>query len=176
MTIIRPNAKPPLWWLFPWSYARTLHMSANALKAYADRQDQCLEILRGVIEIKDAEIRTLKARVADQNDAIIRGTAITPDATPMSNFKHPDGMRALLSEVYEVNERIMTGDIVSPKAAIALTNMKKMLSHYYEALHEDGATKVSLQAYIAAGGWVGITYSYEMDGFEVAGSQVPRRV
>ena len=24
--------------------------------------------------------------------------------------------------------------------------------------------------------WVGITYSYEVDGFEVAGSQVPRRV
>lgn len=35
MTTIRPNTKPPLWWLFPWSYARVLHMSANALKAYA---------------------------------------------------------------------------------------------------------------------------------------------
>jgi hypothetical protein len=54
--------------------------------------------------------------------------------------------------------------------------MKKLLHHYHEALHEDGATKVSLQAYAAAGGWVGITYSYELDGFEVAGSQVPRRV
>jgi len=82
MTIIRPNSKPPFWWLVPWAYARTLHMSANALKAYADRQDQALEIFRGVIEIKDAEIRMLKARVADQNDAIIRGTAITPDAQP----------------------------------------------------------------------------------------------
>jgi len=82
MTIIRPNSKPPFWWLVPWAYARTLHMSANALKAYADRQDQALEIFRGVIEIKDAEIRMLKARVADQNDAIIRGTAITPDAHP----------------------------------------------------------------------------------------------
>ena len=85
-------------------------------------------------------------------------------------------MRALLSEVYEVNERIMTGDICSAKSAIASTNMKKMLTHYHEALHEDGATKVSLQAYIAAGGWVGVTYSYELDGFEVSGSQVPRRV
>ena len=82
ITTIRPNKMPAFWWLFPWSYARVLHMSANAVKAYADRQDQCLEILRGVIEIKDAEIRTLKARVADQNDAIIRGTAITPDARP----------------------------------------------------------------------------------------------
>ena len=82
MITIRPNKMPTLWWLFPWAYARVLHMSANAVKAYADRQDQCLEILRGVIEIKDAEIKMLRQRVADQNDAIIRGTAITPDAYP----------------------------------------------------------------------------------------------
>ena len=82
MITIRPNTKPPLWWLFPWSYARTLHMSANALKAYADRLDDLLDIQRGIIETKDAEIRTLKLRIADQNDAIIRGTAITPDARP----------------------------------------------------------------------------------------------
>jgi len=87
----------------------------------------------------------------------------------MSNFQHLEGMRNLLAEIYEVNERIMTGDIVSAK-------VKKILTHYHEALHEDGAVKVSLQAYVAAGGWVGITYSYELDGFEVAGSQVPRRV
>jgi hypothetical protein len=94
----------------------------------------------------------------------------------MSNFKHLEGMRNLILEIYEVNERIMTGDICSAKSAIASTNVKKILSHYHEALHEDGAVKVSLQAYVAAGGWVGIQYSYELDGFEVAGSQVPRRV
>jgi hypothetical protein len=94
----------------------------------------------------------------------------------MSSFRHLDGMVALLSEVYEINERIMTGDICSAKSAIASSRMKKLLHHYHEALHEDGAVNVSLQAYAAAGGWVGITYSYELDGFEVAGSQVPRRV
>ena len=94
----------------------------------------------------------------------------------MSSFRHLDGMIALLSEVYEINERIMTGDICSAKTAIASTRMKKLLHHYHEALHEDGAVKVSLQAYAAAGGWVGITFSYELHGFEVAGSQVPRRV
>jgi hypothetical protein len=94
----------------------------------------------------------------------------------MSNFQHLEGMRNLLIEIYEVNERIMTGDIISAKAAIASTNVKKILAHYHEALHEDGAVKVSLQAYVAAGGWVGIQFSYELDGFEVAGSQVPRRV
>jgi hypothetical protein len=94
----------------------------------------------------------------------------------MSSFQHLEGMRNLIHEIYEVNERIMTGDICSAQAAIASTNVKKILSHYHEALHEDGAVKVSLQAYVAAGGWVGIQYSYELDGFEVAGSQVPRRV
>jgi hypothetical protein len=94
----------------------------------------------------------------------------------MSAFKHLDGMVALLSEVYEINCRVECGDIMSAKAAIASTRMKKLLNHYHEALSEDGACKISLQAYAAAGGWVGITYSYEVDGFEVAGSQVPRRV
>jgi len=95
----------------------------------------------------------------------------------MTSFKHLDGMTALLSELYEINERIMTGDICSAKTAIASGRMKKLLHHYHEALHEDGATKVSLQAYVAAGGWVGLTYSYELaDGFTITGSQVPRRV
>ena len=94
----------------------------------------------------------------------------------MSAFKHLDGMAALLSEIFEINCRVECGDLVSAKTAIASTKMKKLLNHYHEALHEDGASKVSLKAYVAAGGWVGITYSYEVDGFEVAGSQVPRRV
>jgi hypothetical protein len=81
MITIRPNTKPPLWWLFPWAYARTLHMSANALKSYADRLDDILAIQRSLIEEQAADIRLLKARVADQNDAIIRG-AIIPDAHP----------------------------------------------------------------------------------------------
>ena len=82
MITIRPNTKPPLWWLFPWSYARTLHISANALKAYADRLDDILDIQRSLIEEQAADIRLLKQRVRDQDDAIIKGTAITPDARP----------------------------------------------------------------------------------------------
>ena len=35
----------------------------------------------------------------------------------MSNFQHLEGMRNLLIEIYEVNERIMTGDICSAKSA-----------------------------------------------------------
>ena len=82
ITTIRPNKMPTLWWLVPWAYARTLHMSANAVKAYADRLDDILDIQRGIIEQQSADIRLLKARVRDQDDAIIKGTAITPDAYP----------------------------------------------------------------------------------------------
>jgi len=82
MTIIRPNKMPAFWWLVPWAYARTLHMSANALKAYADKADRCVEMQIRIIEDKDHEIAMLKARIADQNDAIISGRAIVPDARP----------------------------------------------------------------------------------------------
>jgi len=82
ITTIRPNKMPTLWWLCPWAYARTLHMSANAVKAYADRLDDILDIQRSLIDEQAAEIRLLKARVRDQDDAIIKGTAINPDAHP----------------------------------------------------------------------------------------------
>ena len=82
MTIIRPNKMPAFWWLVPWAYARTLHMSANAVKAYADRLDDIVNIQLEIIEKQAEEIRTLKARIADLNDAIISGKAITPDAEP----------------------------------------------------------------------------------------------
>jgi hypothetical protein len=44
MLIIKPNSMPPLWWLFPWSYARQLYRNGQALKALADKQD---DLLRG---------------------------------------------------------------------------------------------------------------------------------
>jgi len=95
----------------------------------------------------------------------------------MSAFQHLDGMVALLSELYEINCRVECGDIVSAKAAIKSTRMEKLLRHYHEALSEDGATAISLDVFIAAGGWVGVTYSYQLsDGFVISGSQTPRRV
>ncbi len=82
ITTIRPNKMPTLWWLVPWAYARTLHMSANALKAYADRLEDLHDLQRTIIEDQAAHIRLLRQRVRDQDDAIIKGTAITPDAYP----------------------------------------------------------------------------------------------
>jgi hypothetical protein len=85
---------------------------------------------------------------------------------------------ALFSELYEINCRVECGDIASAKAAIASTRMKKLLAHYEEALWEDGVEPLKLEAFVAAGGWVGLIYSYRYpaDGFTVTNSVTPRRV
>jgi hypothetical protein len=75
MTIIRPNKMPTCWWLVPWAYARTLHMSANALKAYADQADRTIEMQIRIIEDKSADIERLKARVKEL-DEVIHGPRI----------------------------------------------------------------------------------------------------
>lgn len=82
MTIIRPNTKPALWWLFPWSYARTLHRAANALRALSDKQDEVIRHQAEVIESYRAEVRYLCQRVSDAESAMIRGASI-PDARPI---------------------------------------------------------------------------------------------
>ncbi len=82
MTIIRPNKMPAFWWLVPWAYARILHMSANALKAYADQADRTIELQIRIIEDKNHDIELLKRRIADLEDAVIAGKAIIPDAHP----------------------------------------------------------------------------------------------
>jgi hypothetical protein len=83
MTIIRPHTMPRLWWLFPWSYARTLHTAANALKALCDRQDRALTMQGHIIVDQSEEIANLRRRVEDLNDAIIRGSSSIPDAGPI---------------------------------------------------------------------------------------------
>ena len=82
MTIIRPHDKPRLWWIFPWSYASTLHMAANALRAMCDRQDQALTMQAHIIADQSEEISFLRQRVDDLNDSIIRGCIIR-DAGPI---------------------------------------------------------------------------------------------
>jgi hypothetical protein len=75
MTIIKPESLPRLWWLFPWSYARTLHMAANALRAMTDRQDQALTTQARIIVDQSEEIANLRRRVEDLNE-IIHGPRI----------------------------------------------------------------------------------------------------
>ena len=70
MTIIKPNSKPRLWWLFPWSYARTLHTSANALRALSDRLDDALTLQSHVISDQSEEIANLRAEIGRLNDTV----------------------------------------------------------------------------------------------------------
>ena len=63
MTIIRPHDKPALWWLFPWSYARTLHTAANALRSLTDRQERALDMQAHIIVDQSEEITNLRQEV-----------------------------------------------------------------------------------------------------------------
>lgn len=89
-------------------------------------------------------------------------------------FRHLAGFNALLSEVYYVNERIMTGDINSAK--LALPRVRKLIAEYKTTMEEDGLSAVSIEPYAAAGGWVGLTYSYAFGDETFQGSHVPRRL
>ena len=71
MTIIKPNSKPRLWWLFPWSYARTLHTSANALRELSDRLDDALTLQSHVIADQSEEIANLRAEIGRLNDNVL---------------------------------------------------------------------------------------------------------
>ena len=70
MTIIRPDDKPALWWLFPWSYARTLHTAANALRALTDRQEEAIRLQAHIIVDQSEEIANLRRRVEDLNEIV----------------------------------------------------------------------------------------------------------
>jgi hypothetical protein len=70
MTITRPNTKPAFWWLFPWSYARTLHTAANALRALTDSQEQAIVLQKHIIADQSEEIANLRRRVEDLSEII----------------------------------------------------------------------------------------------------------
>lgn len=84
-------------------------------------------------------------------------------------------MRQLLVELFYINDRISCGDIVSPKAA--MPRVEKILSHYKDMFEDQGCSGVKLQAYQAAGGWIGLTYEWTVKGETkpVMGSLTPRR-
>lgn len=70
MTIIRPHAMPPFWWLVPWAYARTLHRAANALRALSDKQDDTIALQASIINEQQDDIKYLQRRVLDLEDAL----------------------------------------------------------------------------------------------------------
>ena len=92
-------------------------------------------------------------------------------------FQHLAPMHDLLAELEHVNDRIMTGDITSPRAALKTKWVRDLIDQTTVRLRQEGADSVLLEPYVAAGGWLGITWAYgfKADGFSFSGSQVPRR-
>ena len=92
----------------------------------------------------------------------------------MNALAHHFVFRHLMADVSEVNDRIEAGDICSNKTA--LPKCRKLCDLYADAYDRAGCREVRLEPYVAAGGWVGIMYSYDAptDG-PIAGSMVPRR-
>jgi hypothetical protein len=84
-------------------------------------------------------------------------------------------VRHIMTELFHVNELIMAGDICSNKTA--LPRCVKLCAREAAELTKLGCSEVYLEPYQAAGGWVGLTFSFKPPGEPtVAGSQVPRRI
>jgi hypothetical protein len=95
----------------------------------------------------------------------------------VGQFQHLAPMRDLLEELTHVNDRIMTGDITSAKAAMQTKWVKDIMDNAERRLRDEGADQVSLELYAAASGWIGLTWAYgsTAGGFTLLGSVVPRR-
>lgn len=92
-------------------------------------------------------------------------------------FSHLDAMGALFNGVKYINDRIDCGDIVSAKAALKTKALADLVAVAEHDLALDGASSISIKPFVAAGDWVGVSYSYSLGaGFEVQGAPVPRRV
>jgi len=59
MLIIKPDSLPRLWWLNPGGTAKTLNQAITALKPYADRIDDLIDIQSRVIDDQSAVSRLL---------------------------------------------------------------------------------------------------------------------
>ena len=71
MFTVKGTTLPRLWWLKPWSTARTLAVTVEALKAYADRADLALKAAQDSREHWIAKHDRAYA-VAMHNERVIR--------------------------------------------------------------------------------------------------------
>ena len=101
---------------------------------------------------------------------ILRQTASTSEATDMAPHLHI--VRQLLIETGEINERIHAGDICSAKTG--LVPARKLCDHYSKILREEKCENVSIQPFVAYGGWIGLSYSYDFKSETFLGSIVVR--
>ena len=82
-------------------------------------------------------------------------------------------LNSISLHVYYINERIMTGDYYS--AGQALPIAQKSLPAFVKELKQAGALDVWLNAFVAGGGFLGVSYQFQFAGEEFRGSMIPRR-
>lgn len=93
----------------------------------------------------------------------------------VGRFRDVDAVRDMLVDLHGLNAAITTGDIVSAKAAMPAA--EKLVSRCRKALQGEGLDVQYLQAFVAAGGFVGVAYSYSFPcGTTAQGNTVPRPI
>jgi len=93
----------------------------------------------------------------------------------IGRFRDVDAVRDMLVDLYDLNAAITSGDIVSAKAALPAA--EKLVSRCRQALKAADLDVEYLQAFVAAGGFVGVAYSYSFPcGTNAQGNTVPRPV
>ena len=88
-------------------------------------------------------------------------------------FCHLPAFASLATEVYHVNERIITGDYA--RARFALPHVERLILDYSALMAKDGADQISVKPYVGAGDCIGLTFSYRIGEVTLEGSFVPRR-
>ena len=91
----------------------------------------------------------------------------------VGRFQHLPAFASLATEVYHINERIITGDYA--RAKFAMPHVERLIRDYSELMTKDGADQISVQPYVGAGDCVGLTFSYRIGEVTVEGSFIPRR-
>ena len=91
----------------------------------------------------------------------------------VGQFRHLPAFAALASEVYHINERIITGDYA--RAKFALPHVERHILDYLEIMRKQGADEVSIKPYVGAGDCIGLTFSYRIGEVTIEGSFIPRR-
>jgi hypothetical protein len=91
----------------------------------------------------------------------------------VGRFCHLPAFNSLATEVYHINERIVTGDYA--RAKFALPHVERLILDYTVLMTTDGAEEISVKPYVGAGDCIGLTFSYRIGEVTVQGSFVPRR-
>lgn len=85
---------------------------------------------------------------------------------------HTQVVRQMFIRSGEINERIVAGDICSAKTGLPLA--RKLCEAFTSTLGSCGCQEISIDPFVAYGGWIGITYSYNFRGQDFSGSAVVR--